>query len=162
MNNPTTPLPRASGQVETNGRVPRDRVYFGLIVAAIGFIVFILGAKPEWFGLDLSPVVGFVQITVFLVGLAFLCLGGYIGLAALWAGQERSIAADIGLRLISTGYVIAVFTGMADIFGMSVVDTAKVPYFGPWQAAGVQIGMGIIALGIILIVPPRHPKKENE
>ncbi len=143
---------------ETNGRIQRDRVYFGLIVAVIGFIVFIVGAKPEWVGQDRSPVVGFVQITVFLIGLAFICLGGYIGLAALWARQEKSIAADIGLRLIGTGYVIAVFTGMADIFGMTVVDTPQVPHFGPWQAAGVQIGMGLIALGMILIVPP---KKEN-
>lgn len=146
----TTPLPPQ----DSNGRIPRDRVYFGLIVAVMGFIVFITGAKPEWLGQDRSPVVGFVQITVFLVGLAFICLGGYIGLAALWAGQEKSIAADIGLRLIGTGYVIAVFTGMADIFGMTIADTPKVPYFGPWQAAGVQIGMGLIALGMILIVPP--------
>lgn len=146
---------------EPNGRIQRDRVYFGLMVAAFGFLVFIFGAKPEWFGQDRSPVVGFVQITVFLVGLAFLCLGGYIGLAALWAGQEKSIAADIGLRLIGTGYVIAVFTGMADIFGMTIVDTPKVPFFGPWQAAGVQIGMALIALGMILVVPPGEEKEEK-
>lgn len=146
---------------EINGIVSRDRVYFGLFVATIGFIIFILGAKPEWFGLDRSPVVGFVQITVFLIGLAIVCLGGYIGLAALWGGQEKSIAADIGLRLISTGYVIAVFTGMADIFGMSVINTPRVPFFGPWQAVGVQIGMGIIALGMILIVPFRKPGKRS-
>ncbi len=153
MNNTAT-TPRDSSH-----RIPAaDRVYFGLIVATTGFIVFVLGAKPEWFGLDRSPVVGFVQITVFLVGLAFICLGGYIGLAALWAGQEKSIAADIGLRLISTGYVISVFTGMADIFGMSIVDTPKIPYFGPWQAVGVQVGMGLIALGMVLIVPPKKHK----
>ena len=139
-------------------RIPRERVYFGLVVSLIGFVVFIFGAKPEWFKLDLSPVVGFVQITVFLVGLAIMCLGGYTSLVALWAGAEKSIAADIGLRLISTGYVISVFTGMADIFGMSVVDTPKVPLFGPWQAAGVQIGMGIIALGMILLIPTRYNK----
>lgn len=143
---------------ENGNKIPRDRVYFGLIVATLGFIVFIFGIKPEWFGLDFSPVIGFVQITVFLIGLAVICLGGYISLAALWDGQEKSIAADIGLRLISTGYVIAVFTGMADIFGMTIVDTPKVPFFGPWQSAGVQIGMGIIALGMILVVPftPAH------
>ncbi len=143
---------------ETNGRIHHDRVYLGLFIATIGFIVFIIGAKPEWIGQDRSPVIGFVQITVFLIGLAFLCLGGYISLAALWAGQEKSIAADIGLRLIGTGYVIAVFTGMADIFGMTVIDTPQIPHFGPWQSAGVQIGMGLIALGMILTVPP---KKEN-
>lgn len=146
---------------DINGRVSRDRVYFGLMIATIGFIVFIFGAKPDWFGLDRSPVIGFVQITVFLIGLGLLCLGGYLGLAALWAGEEKSIAADIGLRLIGTGYVIAIFTGMADIFGMSVVNTPRVPFFGPWQAAGVQVGMGIIALGMILIVPGKYPRNTS-
>ncbi len=155
MTTPATPP-------DSNGHIPRDRVYFGLIVATLGFIVFIFGAKPEWLGQDRSPVVGFVQITVFLVGLAFICLGGYIGLAALWNGQEKSIAADIGLRLIGTGYVIAVFTGMADIFGMTIADTPKIPYFGPWQAAGVQIGMALIALGMILIVPPVKRNKPEQ
>lgn len=139
-------------------RIPRERVYFGLVISLIGFVVFIFGAKPNWFHLEQSSSIGFVQITVFLVGLAILCLGGYTSLVALWNGAEKSIAADIGLRLISTGYVICVFTGMADIFGMSIVDTPKTPFFGPWQAAGVQIGMGIIALGMILLIPTRHNK----
>jgi hypothetical protein len=152
MNNPTT-LP------ENGNKIPLDRVYFGLILASLGFIVFIFGIKPEWFNLDRSPVVGFVQITVFLVGLAIICLGGYIGLAALWAGAEKSIAADIGLRLISTGYVISVFTGMADIFGMSVQANPKVPFFGPWQAVGVAIGMAVVALGLLMLVPYHRLKK---
>lgn len=144
---------------ETNpNRIPSDRVNFGIGTSLIGFVIFIIGTKPEWFSLDRSPVVGFVQITVFLIGLAILCLGGYIGLAALWAGEEKTIAADIGLRLISTGYVIAVFTGMADIFGMSIVDTPRVPFFGPWQAAGVTIGMTIIAIGLLLLVPYKRLK----
>ncbi len=133
----------------------KDRVIFGLAVAILGVLVFLVGAKPGWFGLRHNESVGFVQITVFLVGLAFLCLGGYISLAALWNGEEKSIAADIGLRLIGTGYVIAVFTGMADIFGMSVIDTPNVPFFGPWQAAGVQVGMAVIALGMFLLVPQK-------
>lgn len=155
----TTP---SAPSLEPRDRIQRDRVYFGLLIAALGFLVFLFGAKPEWFGQDRSPVVGFVQITVFLIGLAFLCLGGYISLAALWNGREKTIAADIGLRLISTGYVIAVFTGMADIFGATIADTPKVPYFGPWQAAGVQIGMALIALGMILVVPPGVEKEIEE
>jgi len=133
----------------------KDRVVFGLVVALVGILVFLVGAKPGWFGLFHNDSIGFVQITVFLVGLALLCLGGYVSLAALWKGEEKSIAADIGLRLIGTGYVIAVFTGMADIFGMSVVDTPSVPFFGPWQAAGVQVGMAVIALGMFLLVPKK-------
>jgi hypothetical protein len=32
-----------------------------------------------------------------------------------------------------------------------------VPYFGPWQASGVLIGQGIIALGFLLFIPFRSP-----
>ena len=135
------------------------RIRVGLIMTAVGSFVFVVGAKPNWFGWDRSDVVGFVQIVVFLVGLAMICLGGYIGLIALWRGAQRTIAADIGPRLVSTGYVIAVFAGMADIFGMGSQSLPDVPYFGPWQATGVLIGQGVIALGFLLLIPYRIRKK---
>jgi hypothetical protein len=147
---------------ETKHNISGDRVRFGLFTSIIGLIIFIIGAKPEWFDLSLTPIVGFVQITVFLIGLAIICLGGYVGLAALWGGQEKSIAADIGSRLISTGYVISVFSGLADVFGMSVKDNPKIPFFGPWQAAGVEIGMLIIAIGVLLIIPYQHLKNNRK
>jgi hypothetical protein len=142
-----------------NLNIAGERVRFGLLLAIIGLIVLIIGAKPEWFSLSVLPVVGFVQVTVLLVGLAFICIGGYTGLAALWGGQEKSIAADIGSRLISTGYVISVFSGLADVFGMSIKDNPKLPFFGPWQAAGVTVGMITIAIGILLMIPYQHLKK---
>jgi len=131
----------------------RARVRTGLIVTLFGFFVFVVGAKPDWLGWDRSPVVGFVQIAVFLVGLAIICLGGYIGLLALWGNDQRSIAADIGLRLVSTGYVISVFAGMADVFGMGTHPLPNVPYFGPVQATGVVIGEILIAVGFLLLIP---------
>ena len=140
---------------------PRTRIRIGLITTFIGLFVFTVGAKPGWFGWDRSPVVGFVQIAVFLVGLAIICLGGYISLLALWKGAPRTIAADIGLRLISTGYVISVFAGMADVFGMGSQPPPQVPYFGPWQATGVLIGQIVIALGFLLLIPYKWPGKNN-
>ena len=143
----------------SNYNIAGDRVRLGLLSSIVGLVIFIVGAKPEWFGLSLTPIVGFVQITVFLIGLAIICLGGYVGLAALWGGQEKSIAADIGSRLISTGYVISVFSGLADVFGMSAKDVSKLPFFGPWQAAGVEIGMLTIVIGVLLIIPYKHLQK---
>jgi len=138
----------------TTTTVPRsDRACLGLPLTALGFLIFVLGSKPEWLGLDRSPVIGFVQTSVFTVGLGLLCLGGYISLSALWSGQEKSILADIGPRLMATGYVVAVFAGMADIFGMGTQPFPAVPFFGPWQAIGVQIGEAMIALGMLLLVP---------
>lgn len=136
-------------------RISYLRIRFSLIALAVGSFVFVVGAKPNWFGWDRSPVVGFIQIAVFLIGLAMICAGGYVGLSALWGKEQRSIIADIGLRLVSTGYVISVFTGMADIFGMGSQPLPLVPYFGPWQSGGVLIGQIIIAIGFLMLIPYR-------
>ena len=145
--------------MKNKNRLRSFRIRFGLGVTILGLLIFMLGANPALFGLDRSPVVGFVQISVFLIGLAMICLGGYITLNALWSGLEKSIAADIGFRLVSTGYVISFFAGMADIFGLGNQPFPEIPYYGPWQAAGVVIGEVIIALGFLLLVP--HPKRNE-
>jgi len=134
------------------------RLSVSLVVALLGLLFFTIGAKPDLFGWDRSPVVGFVQIAVFLAGLAFICFGGYIGILALWWGRERTIMSDIGSRIVGTGYVIAFFAGMADVFGMGSQPPPQVPYFGPWQAAGVLIGQIIIAIGFLLFIPYRFRK----
>ena len=128
----------------------RSRV--ALITTLSGFFIFLTGTKPDWFGWDRSPVVGFVQIAVFLIGLGIICIGGSLGLLGLWKGTHRTIAADIGLRLVSTGYVVSVFTGMADVSGMGSQPLPQVPYFGPWQASGVLAGQVLIAIGFLLLI----------
>jgi hypothetical protein len=145
--------------MKNKNRLRSFRIRFGLGVTILGLLVFMLGAHPALFGLDRSPVVGFVQISVFLIGLVMICLGGYITLNTLWSGREKSIAADIGFRLVSTGYVISFFAGMADIFGLGNQPFPEIPYYGPWQAAGVVIGEVIIALGFLLLVP--RPKRDK-
>jgi len=143
-------------------RVSHLRIRFSLICVGIGLFIFVIGAKPNWFSWERSPVVGFLQIAIFLVGLALICMGGYVGLSALWGGEQRSIIADIGLRLIGTGYVIAVFTGMADVFGMGSQALPDVPYFGPWQAGGVLIGQFVIAIGFLMLIPyDLHSEQER-
>ena len=144
---------------KSNGKL---RIRIGLVVTIIGFILFLIGAEPGFFGLDRSPVVGFVQIAVFLVGLGFICLGGYISLAALWNGGQKSIASDIGLRLVATGYVIAVASGMADIFGFGSHNYPNIPRFGSWQMGGVIIGQMVIAIGFILLIPFKHITPEDQ
>ena len=54
------------------------RIRIGLGVTILGFIIYLLGAEPGLYGLDRSPVVGFVQIATFLVGLGFICIGGIL------------------------------------------------------------------------------------
>jgi hypothetical protein len=134
----------------TNGKF---RIRLGMILMVVGFAVFLIGAVPDLFGLDRSPVIGFVQIAVFLFGLAIICLGGYICMNGLWNNHPKTILADIGLRLVYTGFVIAVISGMADIFGFGTQLSPRIPYYGPWQAMGVLIGEAVIILGFIFQVP---------
>lgn len=155
----TSKPPSASTPIPTSPRADdaiTPRIRLSLIITFTGLFIFAVGTKPGLFGWDRSPVVGFVQIVVFLFGLAFICLGGYLGLHSLWWGFERTIIADIGSRLVATGYVFSVFAGLADIFGMGSQTFPQIPYFGPWQAAGVLVGQGIIALGFLMMIPFRH------
>ena len=138
------------------------RIRVGLAVTIIGFLLFLLGARPSIFGLDRSPVIGFVQIAMFLIGLGMMCVGGYLSMRTLWRNQQLSIAADIGLRLVATGYVIAVFTGMADVFGFGSHPLPDVPYFCAWQARGVEIGEAIIAIGFLLMIPFNQKSTEKD
>jgi len=150
--NPTREKTRPSGHL-----ISSSRLRSGLAITLIGLFLFIVGAKPNWFGWDRSPVVGFVQIAMFLIGLGIICLGGWVGLTAIWNGRPRTIVADIGLRLVATGFVISTFSGMADVFGMGSQPLPGVPYFGPWQATGVLIGQVVIAIGFLMMIPYGKP-----
>jgi hypothetical protein len=130
---------------------PIKRIQIGLIIMFGGYLIFLLGARPGLFGLDRSKVIGFVQITVFLIGLAVIALGSYHTLISFWPKNKKSLLADFGSRVVSTGYVICVFTALADVFGFGSHPLPNV-FFGPLQAIGVMIGMGLIAIGIVMMV----------
>ena len=130
------------------------RIKFGIGLTIAGFLIFILGADPGIFNLDRSPFVGFVQTATFSTGLAMLCLGGFVSLKACQDSNcQQSLAQDIGLRLVATGYLIALVSGMADVFGLGTQSFPELPFFGPWQATGVVVGEIIIAFGFLLYLP---------
>ena len=149
---PETPSPEGLSEY------PKTRVRIGLGLAMFGYMLFLLGSRPSLFGLDRSRVIGFVQISVFLIGLALITLGSYLTLNAFWPDGKKTIPADIGSRLTSTGYVISVFTAMADIFGLGSHRLPNV-FFGPLQARGMAIGMATIALGFLLMI--RYKRHKN-
>jgi hypothetical protein len=153
-------LPTDSEPTPPPGFFAQRRVRLGLIITLVGLFIFLVGARPSLFGLDRSPVIGIVQIATFLVGIGIICIGGYLSLMALWKGRDHSIAADIGLRLVATGYVIAVFAGMADVFGFGTQRLPRIPFFGPWQSRGVIFGEVIIAIGFLLMFPYSRRKHD--
>jgi hypothetical protein len=145
--------------VESNGnknnhKAFKRRLNFSLALCLSGFFIILLGADPGLFGLDLNPLIGFVQTATFSTGLALLCLGGFISLKiSQRSGQDQSLAQDIGIRLVATGYLVALISGMADVFGFGTQAWPAPPFFGPTQAVGVVAGEFIIALGFLLYMP---------
>lgn len=149
-------LPKNDENQNIQTSYPKRRLRIGLAMTVFGYLVFLLGARPSLFNLDRSRVIGFVQISVFLVGLGIIVLGSYLTLNTFWYGSKKTIIADIGSRVMSTGYVICVFTAMADIFGLGSHRLPNV-FFGPLQARGVAIGMATIGVGLLMLIRYRHP-----
>lgn len=135
---------------------PRGRIGLGLIGTFLGFLLVVLGAKPEFFGLDRSPVVGFIQIATFLFGLGVICISGYISLMSFWPKGYTTITADFGIRLVATGWLVAFFSGMADIFGFGSHPVSGLIYFGILQSMGVEIGEMLIGIGLVMMIMPPH------
>ena len=138
----------------SNHRNINFRINIGLGLTIAGFLLFIVGADPGIVLLDRNPLIGFLQTATFSAGLAMLCLGGFISLKACQrVGRIQSLAQDIGLRLVATGYLISLISGMADVFGFGTQSWPSLPFFGPSQAAGVVVGEIIIAIGFLLYLP---------
>lgn len=128
--------------------------HFGLTITGIGFVLFLLGSVPQLFGLDNSEAVGFVQVGVFTIGLMLICLGGTYALNSLWPKHWRSLAADIGVRVAWSGWVLAGVSGLADLLGLGTSPLAAgYTYFGFWQARGVLIGEAVIFIGFLMMIP---------
>jgi hypothetical protein len=153
------PTQTASSFIPTSPiNYPMRRIQIALGLTFFGFLVFLIGVRPDVFGLDRSPILGFVQIGVFVVGLGSMCVGGYICLFSLWKNQHISITAEIGQRLVATGYLVVVFAGLADIFGFGSHLPPNLPYFGIWQQTGVLFGQIIIAIGFLMLIPYRRQR----
>lgn len=130
-----------------------------MTVAVLGLFIFILGIYPNIIGMDRSPVVGFVQIGVWLVGLAVMLVGLTLAVRVVRNGRENSLRTDIGLRLIATGYVFAMTASLADFMGIGS-HTLPYIYYGPVQAAGLAIGVVVSLVGIALYWPSK--KRESD
>jgi len=133
----------------------RFRARFGLTLLVVGFIIFLIGAKPEVFGLNRGVSIGFVQIIVILLGLGILTWGGVLALLALWGKNTKSLLADFGTRTIATGYVICFFTALADAFGFGTNPMPDV-FLGKLQSQGLIIGMLLIGFGLLMLPPYHH------
>lgn len=128
----------------------------GLIFTGVGLALFILGAQPDWFGLNISEAIGAVQIGVFSFGLILIAVGGSLAINSLWPPHWRSISADFGLRLVWSGVVLAIISAMADIMGLGTRPlSSSFIFFGYWQARGIMAGQAIMFIGFIMMIPKK-------
>jgi hypothetical protein len=131
-----------------------------MTLVLIGLFVFIIGAEPDLIGMDKSPVVGFVQVGVWLAGLALLLVGSYATVYVVRNGRPNSLRADIGLRLIATGYVVAAAASLADFIGLGAQSMPEIS-FGPIQVIGLAVGVILSLLGVVLYWPRRERTRDE-
>lgn len=131
-----------------------------MTVVLIGLFIFVIGVEPDLIGMDRSPVVGFVQVGVWLTGLAILLLGAYATVRVIRNNRPNSLRADIGLRLVATGYVVAATASLADFIGLGAHRIPDVS-FGPIQIIGLVVGLLLCLLGLILYRPTRGKPDEE-
>ncbi len=132
---------------------------YWMTLVFIGFMIFIIGVQPDLIGMNRSEVVGFVQVDVWLVGLAILLVSAYASVRVIRNHRPMSLRADIGVRLIATGYVVSAAASLADFVGLGA---QHLPYvaFGPIQVIGLATGVAISLLGLLLYWP-RNPKPKG-
>jgi hypothetical protein len=129
-----------------------------MALVLVGLAVFVIGVYPDVVGLDRSPVVGFVQIGVWLAGLAVVLLGAYSAVRVVRNSRPSTLQSEIGLRLIATGYVVAATASLADFMGIGS-HSLPLLYFGPVQIAGLILGAVLCIIGLLLFWPRRPRKK---
>jgi hypothetical protein len=127
---------------------------FFLLTDFAGLFLFLLGFKPGLFGLDRSPVMGYLQVIVFLIGLGMVTICTYSIESLLRPiGQTVTIREDIGVRLSATGYVLFAVSSTADLIGLGSHPLPGSPFFGVLQNIGLLIGIGVTILGLAMYHP---------
>ncbi len=134
-----------------------------MTVTLLGLLLFLIGLSPDLIGMNRSPAVGFVQVGVWLTGLAVSLLGAYAALRVVRNGRPTTLLNDVGLRLAATGYVIAGAASLADFIGIGS-HTIRSLVFGKIQVAGVVVGVLLIVIGLALYYPrgQRGPAASGE
>jgi hypothetical protein len=129
-------------------------------LAIIGVLVFVIGISPDLIGMDRSRVIGFIQMGVWLTGLGLVLLGAFLAVRVVRNGRPMSLRAEIGTRLIATGYVVSATATLADFLSIGSHHLPWI-YFGPLQVGGLVTGVVISLIGVLLYWP-RTPKPTAE
>ena len=130
-----------------------------MTVVLLGFFMFAIGVDPDLIGMNRSPIIGFVQMGVWMTGLTILLLGATATVRVVRNGKPHSLRADVGVRLIATGYVVAATASYADFLSIGSHQMPQV-YFGEVQVMGLALGVITSLMGVVLYWPAK-PRKEQ-
>jgi len=127
-------------------------LFLGMDFAGLG--LFLLGMQPWLFGLDRSPVIGYLQVVVFLSGLGLVVVASYaIERLFRLPNQPLTIREDVGARLAATGYVLVVVSSTADLIGLGSHPLPGPPHFGVLQSTGLLVGAAMVIIGLAMYHP---------
>jgi hypothetical protein len=145
-------------------------VQVSITISALGVVIALIGLFPGIAGLEAAEGVGVLQVLVILLGFSLLFLGAYIfARKAFYAGQPRTLAQDIGIRLTLTGLLIAAAAGLADVLGFgshAPTETSR-PLLGNLQALAFIGGFLVASAGIVIFAlmgpsPDNSDQDESE
>lgn len=137
------------------------QIWRRMVIVLVGVLLFVIGVYPNLIGLNFSPRIGFVQVGVWLLGLALILLGAFLVVRVVRDGRPHSLRADIGLRLMATAYVVAMVSSLADYIGIGSQHLG-VPSFGPVQVLGLALGVAVSILGLVMYWPSGEEPGEEE
>ena len=118
----------------------------------------------------LSPVIdrttgfGVLQMSLLLLGVTFLTIGGILHLNSLrQTNSPPSLQASIGLRLVATGLVFAFVTGLSDILQIAthVFPRFERPAIGYIQWFGFVVALLMVSGGMLLYHTSRHLRESS-
>ncbi|MCS6836868.1 MAG: hypothetical protein NZ750_12740 [Anaerolineae bacterium] len=138
----------------------------GIAIGALGVVLALMGLFPGLTGVQPTPGIGIVQVTMLLTGYGLLLMGGLIYAKSMfYLGQAPNLWQQIGTRLALTGWIFAALSGFADLFNFGShlrTETSDI-FFGQLQGLGLIASFGVAAFGVLLYVlggQPRLPPDE--
>lgn len=140
---------------------PLFRVRLGLTFLFLGFLVFLIGLRPDLFGLDRGRSIGLIQIITILIGLGIMTWSGISMLRMLWNGNKKTIVGDFGTRVVATGFVVCSFAALADAFGLGTNPVSNV-LLGTLQSYGLMAGIVIVCIGFLMLIKPKNLNQDKD
>lgn len=137
---------------------------FGIVVAALGVVLALMGLFPSVTGIQTAAGVGVVQFVSILVGFALLDFGALMYVRyTIYAKVASNLIQQIGVRLTLTGLLLAGLTGLADFlgFGSHARGAGGDVFFGQLQALGLVGSLLISALGVMIYAVTGNPPNDS-